>query len=508
MATAEHPKRRQRIRREEDHRLRRHIDRYTQLFYVSQIITSELDFDTLFNLIIEQITRIIDTERCSVFLVDDQDEKLRAFVSSDLKRDEFSIPKDHGIAGWVFTNKTPLLINDAYKDPRFFPGVDKQTGFTTKSILCVPLLSRSSACIGTLQVLNKKGGDFSYDDRELLTYIAAYVTIAIENSKLYGKLKAADEVKNKVIHHLSHELKTPITLLDSSLKIIERQLAQTDPNSDKRVFDRARRSLQRLQNMQEKVMDIMHQVECADRRMLHTLLDHCADTLETLAAEHVGDGRIVDCMRQRIEEIFGVPADNPEEIVLNRFVNDQVESMRSSFTHRRLALTLDLDQDVRIQMHTDTLRKVVRGLIKNAVENTPDGGQIRVAVNNHEAGAEFIVSDTGIGIIDKLQSRIFEGFYPTQETLAYATKKPFDFNAGGNGVDLLRMKIFADRLDFQIEMDSQRCRHIPLGSDVCPGAIDHCAHCGIVADCYQTGGTMFKVTFANDSTGFGASLKE
>ena len=68
---SEHPRRRSVIRRQEDRDLRKQIDRYIQLFHVGQILTSELDFESLFDTIIKQTTKIIDAQLCSIFLIDD-----------------------------------------------------------------------------------------------------------------------------------------------------------------------------------------------------------------------------------------------------------------------------------------------------------------------------------------------------------------------------------------------------------------------------------------------------
>ena len=103
-------------------------------------------------------------------------------------------------------------------------------------------------------------------------------------------------------------------------------------------------------------------------------------------------------------------------------------------------------------MPVDVLRKVVDGLIRNAVEATPDEGKIEVVVQKRGGGTELVVTDCGIGITEENQSRIFEGFFTTQETMSYSSKRPFDFNAGGKGADLLRMKIFAERYGFRIGM--------------------------------------------------------
>ncbi len=142
--------------RQEDLILRDKIQQYKMLFELGQIITSEMNFDSLLKLIMEQTNQFMNTEQGSVFMFDANNDELWSLVSTDLEKNEIRIPRSYGIAGWVFQNKTPLIINDAYSDPRFFPEVDKKTGFRTRNILCIPLINRKKECIGVLQTLNKK----------------------------------------------------------------------------------------------------------------------------------------------------------------------------------------------------------------------------------------------------------------------------------------------------------------------------------------------------------------
>ncbi len=88
-----------------------------------------------------------------------------------------------------------MIINDAYNDPRFYPKTDRESGFRTQRILCIPLINRKTKCRGVLQALNKLSGDFTDEDRELLISISDYVTIALENSRLYEGLKALDKAR-------------------------------------------------------------------------------------------------------------------------------------------------------------------------------------------------------------------------------------------------------------------------------------------------------------------------
>jgi len=107
----------------------------------------------------------------------------------------------------------------------------------------------------------------------------------------------------------------------------------------------------------------------------------------------------------------------------------------------------------------------------------------------------LLVHDFGVGIIEESQRRIFEGFFTTQDAMVYSSKRPYDFNAGGKGADLLRMKIFSERYNFKIDMTSSRCGFIPKESDICPGRISICTFCKKKEDCYHSGGTIFSLYF-------------
>ena len=124
--------------------------RYKMICEMGQVVTSEMNLESLCELIMEQTTSIIACEQSSVFLFDPDSGQLCLRVSTDLKANAVSISPHCGITGWVFTSGTPLIVNDPYSDPRFFPGVDKINGFHTRNILCTPLVNRRKCCIGTL----------------------------------------------------------------------------------------------------------------------------------------------------------------------------------------------------------------------------------------------------------------------------------------------------------------------------------------------------------------------
>ena len=126
------------------------LQQYQMILELGAIITSEVDLDSLLSVVAEQINRVLDTERCSVFLYDEKRIELWSLMATDLRKGEIRIPSSDGVIGWVFQNQKTLIINDAYSDSRFYSKVDKKTGFVTRNILCIPLINRKKTCIGTL----------------------------------------------------------------------------------------------------------------------------------------------------------------------------------------------------------------------------------------------------------------------------------------------------------------------------------------------------------------------
>jgi signal transduction histidine kinase len=345
---------------------------------------------------------------------------------------------------------------------------------------------------------------------DLLSMIAGTVALSVENAtfaeelkKAYLEVSSLNRAKDKVINHLSHELRTPVSILSGSLTILARKLASLPEDTWRSTLERIQRNLDRIAEIQYQVQDIMEDRDYKARGMLSLLLDVCSDQLQTLVAEEVGEGPMVERIRQRIDETFSTKQAVSQEIRLDEAVNERLDRLRPLFSHREVDIVLHTEPVPSIFLPPDVLEKVFDGLLKNAIENTPDEGKVEVGVHKKGDGAELVVRDYGIGILEDAQRRIFEGFFTTRDTMAYSTKKPFDFMAGGKGADLLRMKIFSERYHFKIETTSTRCAHIPRETDVCPGRISQCPFCSKIEDCHRSAGTTFSVYFPPAALGRG-----
>jgi len=152
---------------------------------IGTALSSTLNLDTLLSLIMDKITTLMDADRSTLFLLDEDKAELWSKIAQGSEQKEIRITIGEGMAGWVARTGQTLNIKDAYKDSRFNQDVDKATGYRTTSMLCQPIRNHRRKIIGVMQVLNKHSGYFTVEDEKLLAALTSQAAISIENSKLY-----------------------------------------------------------------------------------------------------------------------------------------------------------------------------------------------------------------------------------------------------------------------------------------------------------------------------------
>ena len=497
------PRRVPAYRRKDDRIIRDQLRRYKKAFSVGQAITSEMDRDALFEVIIHQTNEVLESERSTVFLHDDKANQLWSLVGVGLKKREIRIPSDYGVAGWVFQHRTPVTVNNAYKDPRFYSEVDKKSGFRTRNIICVPLITWAGHCIGALQSINKSSADFTDDDRELLAFISNYVTIALENMRFFKELKDLNKARERAINHLAHELKTPLALIGAIFERFFKGLkAEPDPKLAG-MIDRGRRNVKRLEDLQNKIDDILNLRSFAKKDRISHIVESAADFVEECREESdTPYAEALALILKRIESVYGVEDLHAEKTILHKLLNDICNEAISSMQERDLEIIRGFEKGHVVNTDEKVLRKVFEGLLKNAIENTPDEGKVEVSIRftDHEICIDF--RDYGLGISPQNQKLIFQGFFHTQDTMDYSTKRPYQFNAGGTGSDLLRTKVFSERYGFSVGFESTKCQFIPNDIDKCTGKISECRYIKKRSECLSSGGSTFSVGFPNGGNKF------
>ncbi len=157
---------------------------------VSRALSTVHELTPLLALIMEKVTELMEADRSTLFLLSEDGRELWSKVIQGGEVVEIRLAVGEGVAGWVADSRQVVNLPDAYRDERFNSAVDLKSGYRTRSILCVPMLSGVGGLFGVLQVLNKRGGPFTAADEDLLSALASQAAIAIENAKLYHSLVA------------------------------------------------------------------------------------------------------------------------------------------------------------------------------------------------------------------------------------------------------------------------------------------------------------------------------
>jgi adenylate cyclase len=197
-------------------KMERAREREAEFLGIVSQVSSEIHLGPLLQMIMNAITRLLDAERSTLFLNDPKTNQLYTEVGQGLGAAKITLPNHVGIAGAVFTSGKTINIPHAYADLRFNPSFDKQTGFFTRSILCVPVANKDGKTIGVTQVLNKRGGPFTDADEQRLQAFTAQISIGLENAKLFDDVQQMKNYNESVLESMSNGVVT----IDDKRKIV------------------------------------------------------------------------------------------------------------------------------------------------------------------------------------------------------------------------------------------------------------------------------------------------
>jgi Nif-specific regulatory protein len=182
------------------------------LFELGSAFAARIQIEELIPLVVAKCREVLDAEGVAILLLDaDTNELYFPYVAEEdpevaARLSRLRFPADRGIAGSVVLTGQSARVDDVSKDPRFYGGIDRQSEFTTRNMLCVPLTSHQGR-IGVVQVVNRRGGGvFTNDDLQFLEGLAGSIAVAIENARLYAHVKASEELLRVQVGALRRDL--------------------------------------------------------------------------------------------------------------------------------------------------------------------------------------------------------------------------------------------------------------------------------------------------------------
>lgn len=214
--------------------LQEQLKAWANLNFIGQAISSTLEEADVQRRLMWGINQLMRVEAGSLYLVDEETGELVLQISLKGKIEKkggLRLKPGQGIAGWVARHNRPALVADAQGDERFYSQVDRKTGFVTRSVLTVPLTVKGQV-LGVIQVINPLGSKEQFDraDQELLEALAASVAVAVENARLYARMRETItlETLRQTVTTLAHHINNALMSLGGNLQLIEEKLRQDE----------------------------------------------------------------------------------------------------------------------------------------------------------------------------------------------------------------------------------------------------------------------------------------
>jgi len=187
-----------------------------RILELTQDLAGELNLDTLLERIMVTTSDLLGAERSTLFVYDAKTDELWSRFAEGMTHTEIRFPADQGIAGAVFQRGELQHIPDPYCHPLFNPEIDRQTGFETRSILCMPIVNKDGDRIGVTQVLNKRGGGFTAKDESRLRAFTAQVGVSLENARLFDDVLNMKNYNESILRSTTNGMIT----LDTERKVV------------------------------------------------------------------------------------------------------------------------------------------------------------------------------------------------------------------------------------------------------------------------------------------------
>lgn len=262
------------------------------LLNVARTLAAETSLEHLLKTVAEEIKKVLDADRCTVFLLDRQKNELVSKVALGMGTQELRFPADKGLAGYAAQMGEIINIKDAYKDERFNSDIDKETGYKTKTILCMPIWNMKHEILGVFQVLNKNNDAFfTKEDEDILIAIGSSAGIAIENAKLF-------ESQQMMIDQQKELFKNFVDTLAASIDARDKITAGHS---------------NRVKMYSELICEVMNVDERTTANIIHAAILHDIGKIGIRDAVLQKDGKLTDDEYKHIQEHVKITYD-----ILNR----------------------------------------------------------------------------------------------------------------------------------------------------------------------------------------------
>jgi signal transduction histidine kinase len=365
----------------------------------ARALSSTLELQQVLDRLVRNTSEVMGVRACSIRLLTKSGERLEpvaVFGLSQIYLEKGTVEPDNNplarevLAGRIVNipdvTETTLL---QYRDWAVEEGIH--------SMLSAPLIGKNGP-LGILRAYAAERNRFTAEDEIFLTAIAAQGSIAIENALAYQSIEALDATKSNFIRTITHELRSPVSVIRSLLRTITAGYSGEVNEQQQNIIERAIRRVDFLQKLIDDLLDL-----AAGKVNLKSY-----ETIESVSLQNI---------LQRLVDRFAAPA--KEKDLALEWQNQS-------------------DQPCMVVASTDALDRIFNNLLSNAVKYTPRQGKVTVTLSQSGEDARIIVEDTGIGIPEEAMEHLFEEFFRAPNAR--------EFEHEGTGLGLTIIKDLVTRL--------------------------------------------------------------
>ena len=417
------------------------------LLEISHSLDEYQNLNDLVLIIMKRLRSVIEGDAISIILPNETKKEFSFCWMDNIdqyhvtKLKEIRFPCTMGIAGSVFRSGRPELVPDVENDPRHYKDIDRIIGFTTKSMIVVPLHGKEKT-IGILELLNKRSGSFNERDFNLVTAATAIIGIALENAlihtdlqKAYNRLKRSEGELKKHRHNLEK-------------LVAERTAGLKDTNERLRaeITDRKRAEKEKeqveAQLLHSQKMEAIATLAGGIAHQFNNALSVITGNVELMKMNSPYDGNMnkyigpmkvtVRRMAQLNDQLLAYARGGKYDaraVSMNNFVRDTLPLIKHTL-NPLIHVETDLPNDIMsIEADVAQMQMVMSEILSNASEAIDGKGRIRITCNNEKIMTGTVdhlpdvkpgtyvtltIDDDGKGMDEETKSRVFEPFFTTK----------------------------------------------------------------------------------------------
>lgn len=365
-----------------------------------------------FEIIAGFVENLLNCERCSLYLCDEQKEELWTIVAHGLK-DRITLEFGRGIVGHCALTQEVIVVDDAYADPYFISEYDQKFGYKTNTVLAIPIIDKNGAVLGVIQALNKQGENpkFTRDDSDLILVASEYFALLIENAKFHERMDFLLSEKTRELEELNQQLESRV---ENALSEISQK--------DKLLVMHGRQAA-----MGEMISVIAHQWKqpMSAINIIASLIQSEIESGPKMkpdkALKYVDElMNLNEFMAHTIDDFrnFFNPNKIKKSVMLDEVADEALNLLGKQLLQKGIVVDMDIRIDSPIAIYKNEIVHVILNILKNAldvlVEKREPEGRILIEGREEKEFQVLEISDNGGGISEENMGRVFSHYFSTK----------------------------------------------------------------------------------------------